>query len=72
MLYVTFVTEKLGITRASKNVTQEQERNIQLYMNHFCKEEIAISGKPTGGCSLLECLTSEDNAYTWVVKDSSK
>lgn len=65
MLYATYIAETLGTARESKNAVAMQERDIQLYLEHFADSSLEDGGKLTGGSVLHDWLFSESNPHRY-------
>lgn len=65
MLYVTYIAETLGTVRSSQNAVEAQERDIQIFVDHYLSGETEKSGALTGGTVLYDWLFSSENPHRW-------
>lgn len=65
MLYVTYIAKTLGTVRSSQNAVEAQERDIQIFVDHYLPDKAKESGRLIGGTVLYDWLFSSENPHRW-------
>lgn len=69
--YMVFTAEKLGTVRHKVNPKEAQERDIQLFIEHFLSDDYVRHGEIGGGTYLADLAESQDMLKAVLVEKST-